>query len=85
MVDATCEQQRRNVIARRATKAHTVTSRSVITAREQIFTWKHRFRVKFWQDFGVVDFGVPQPPTALAVSVCTHTAQKPVAPPRLPL
>ena len=28
---------------------------------------------------------VPQPPIALAVSVCTHTAQKPVAPPRLPL
>ena len=28
---------------------------------------------------------VPQPPTALAVYVCTHTAQKPVAPPRLPL
>ena len=28
---------------------------------------------------------VPQPPTALGVSVCTHTAQKPVAPPRLPL
>ena len=28
---------------------------------------------------------VPQPPTTLAVSVYTHTAQKPVAPSRLPL
>ena len=28
---------------------------------------------------------VPQPPTALVVSVCTHTAQILAAPPRLPL
>ena len=45
-------------------------------------TWKHRFRLKIQQDFGVVG---TQPPTALAVSGCTHTAQKPVVPPRLPL
>ena len=49
---------------------------------EQIFTWKNRPYGRFGR---ILVQLVPQPPTALAVYVCTHTAQKPVAPPRLPL
>ena len=53
--------------------------RAVFIIREQIL---HGRTGRFGRIFVQL---VPQSSTALAVSVCTHTAQKPVASPRLPL
>ena len=41
--------------------------------REQIFTWKHRSRVKFWQDFGVV--GTPVTDSAGSIRVYAHSTE----------
>ena len=41
--------------------------------REQIFTWKHRSRVKFWQDFGIV--GTPATDSAGSIRVYAHSTE----------
>ena len=41
--------------------------------REQIFTWKHRSRVKFWQDFGVV--GTPATDSVGSIRVYAHSSE----------
>ena len=41
--------------------------------REQIFRWKHRSRVKFWQDFGVV--GTPATDSAGSIRLYAHSTE----------
>ena len=51
----------------------TPSARAEVTRREQIFTWKHRSRVKFWQDFGVV--GTPATDSAGSIRVYAHSTE----------
>ena len=45
----------------------------ICRSREQIFTWKHWPRVKFWQDFGVV--GTPATDSAGSIRVYAHSTE----------